>query len=129
MDAYPPEYVAHNLPLVVVSGLGSIPELESIPAVHDVLPGRGATTISSELPQITGERADQLLEEFLNSDGRDAPWNGRPGSRRGGLIGFRLRAVGRVGQAPALLRGLHLSTHRSLGLYTPPSKGRSSSGV
>lgn len=111
MDAYPPEYVAHNLPLVVASGLGSIPELESIPAVHDVLPGRGATTISSELPQITGERADQLLEEFLNADGRDAPWNGRPGSRRGGLIGFRLRAVGRVG------------------LYTPPSKGRSSSGV
>ncbi|OCK78926.1 hypothetical protein K432DRAFT_355870 [Lepidopterella palustris CBS 459.81] len=95
MDAYPPEYVTHNLPLVIISGLGSDPELETLPPIHDVLPGRGTTDISSELPPVTGERANQLLQEFLSTDGRDAPWNARQSNRKGSLIGYRLRAIGR----------------------------------
>ncbi|KAF2189658.1 hypothetical protein K469DRAFT_736937 [Zopfia rhizophila CBS 207.26] len=95
MDAYPLDYVLHNLPFVVLSGLDSAPELESRSPIQDVLPGGATTTLSSEIPPVTGERAQQLLQEFLNVDGRDAPWNGRLGTRRGNLIGFRLRAVGR----------------------------------
>jgi solute carrier family 25 protein 38 len=98
MDAYPPEYALHNLPFVVLSGLETIQELESLPPVQDVFPGRATTTITSEIPPVAGEQAKQLLQEFLSADGRDAPWNGRGLNKRGNILGFRIRTVGRVGQ-------------------------------
>ncbi|ORY13458.1 Gryzun, putative trafficking through golgi-domain-containing protein [Clohesyomyces aquaticus] len=101
MDAYPPEYVLHNLPFIVLSGLEASPELDhGLPDINHVLPGRAKTTIDSEIPPATGKRAQQLLSEFLNADGSDAPWNGRATTRRGNLIAFRLRAVGRHFQLP-----------------------------
>jgi hypothetical protein len=102
MDAYPPDYCAHQLPFIVLSGLETKQDLEPLPPLQDVLPGRAVTTISSEIPSVTGPRASQLLQEFLSADGSDAPWNGRGQSRRGNLPGFRIRTVGRVGQAPEL---------------------------
>lgn len=100
MEAYPPAYVQHNLPFIVLSGLGTQTELEPPPSVHNVLPGRATIKTSSEIPPVTGERADQLLQDFLTADGSSAPWNARASSRRDLAHGFRIRAVGRVGQAP-----------------------------
>jgi hypothetical protein len=100
MDAYPSDYTQHNLPLIVLAGLGNTTEIESPPHVHNVLPGRAVTTISSETPPVTGDRADQLLEDFLGADGSHASWNGRVSMRKGITPAFRIRAVGRVGQAP-----------------------------
>jgi hypothetical protein len=100
MDAYPPDYVSHGLPFIVLSGLETKQDLELLPPVQNVLPGRATTTISSEIPSVTGTRASQLLQEFLSADGSDAPWNGRGQSRRGNLASFRIRTVGRVGQTP-----------------------------
>jgi len=97
MDAYPPEYVAHNLPFIVLSGLGPSAELAPPPPLQQVLPGRAVTTISSEVPPLNSERANQLLQEFLSYDGANAE-RGRDG--RGYMSAFRMRAVGRVGQAP-----------------------------
>ena len=99
MEAYPPAYVQHNLPFVVLSGLGTSPELEPPPPVNHVLPGRAGTRTSSEIAPVTGERADQLLQEFLSAYGTNAPWNARgsTSSRRDLAHGFRIRAVGRVG--------------------------------
>jgi hypothetical protein len=102
MDAYPPDLVLHNLPFVVLSGLGTAKEVEAPPPVQDVLPGRAVTTVSSEAPLVEGDRADELLQEFLSADGTNAPWNGRPSGTKGIAHSFRLRAVGRVGQAPAM---------------------------
>jgi hypothetical protein len=98
MDAYPPEYVAHNLPFIVLSGLGDSPEFPPPRPLQDVLPGRAVTTISSELPPLTSERAQQLLQEFLSYNG---PNVGRGRDGRGYMSAYRMRAVGRVGQAPA----------------------------
>ncbi|KAJ4341846.1 hypothetical protein N0V87_001511 [Didymella glomerata] len=95
MEAYPPAYVQHNLPFIVLSGLGSQAELQPPPSVHDVLPGRASVRTSSEIPAVTGERADQLLQDFLSADGTNAPWNARAASRRDLGHGFRIRAVGR----------------------------------
>ncbi|PSN72718.1 hypothetical protein BS50DRAFT_616268 [Corynespora cassiicola Philippines] len=95
MEAYPAEYVQHNLPFVVLSGLGSKNDLEPLPPVHQVLPGEAATSISCEIASVTGEHANQLLQEFLKADGTNAPWNGRMQNRRGNLLGFRIRTVGR----------------------------------
>jgi hypothetical protein len=103
MEAFPADFVVHNLPFVVLSGLATSQELEPPPAVQDVLPGRAVTTLSSELPAVTGDRADELLQEFLSADGTNAPWNGRSFSRRGLTHGFRIRSVGRV-HAPAKMR-------------------------
>ncbi|KAF2632227.1 hypothetical protein BU25DRAFT_358982 [Macroventuria anomochaeta] len=95
MEAYPPAYVQHNLPFIVLSGLGSQTELDAPPPVHNVLPGRAAVKTSSEIPPVTGERADQLLQDFLSADATNAPWNARGPSRRDLAHGFRIRAVGR----------------------------------
>jgi hypothetical protein len=98
MDAYPPEYVQHNLPFIVLSGLGTSPELEPPAPVHKVLPGRAVTTISAETPPVTGKHAEALLQDFLGADGTNAPWNGRAQGRKDLAHSFRIRAVGRVGQ-------------------------------
>ena len=99
MEAYPTEYVLHNLPFIVLSGLDTTTgELEPLPPIHQVLPGRATTTINSEIPPVTGDRAHRLLQEFLSADGTNAPWNSREGHRRDNTLGFRLRTVGRVGQ-------------------------------
>ncbi|KAJ8116226.1 hypothetical protein OPT61_g2302 [Boeremia exigua] len=95
MEAYPLAYVQHNLPFIVLSGLGTQSELEPPPSIHDVLPGRAAVQISSEIPTVTGERADQLLNDFLSADGSNAPWNARGSSRKDLAHGFKIRAVGR----------------------------------
>ena len=98
MDAYPAEYVQHNLPFIVLSGLGTTQELDAPRPVHNVLPGRAVTSIASDVPPVTGKHTEALLQDFLSADGTDAPWNGRASSRQGLAHGFRIRAVGRVGQ-------------------------------
>lgn len=101
MDDYPPEYIQHNLPFIVLSGLGTTAEPDAPAPVQNVIRGRAVTTITSEIPPVTGDRATQLLQHFLSADGTNAPWNGRAPSRKGVSQSFRIRAVGRVGQAPA----------------------------
>ena len=99
MDAYPAEYVQHNLPFIVLSGLGATQELDPPPLVQDLLPGRAVTSITSELPPVTGSKhTEALLQDFLSTDTTNAPWNGRTSVRQGLAHGFRIRAVGRVGQ-------------------------------
>ncbi|KAH7388745.1 Gryzun, putative trafficking through golgi-domain-containing protein [Pyrenochaeta sp. MPI-SDFR-AT-0127] len=95
MEAYPPDFVNHNLPFIVLSGLGTSKELDAPPPVQKVLPGQALTTTSADIPPVTGARADELLQEFLTADGSSAPWNSRGFSRRGITHGFRIRAVGR----------------------------------
>jgi hypothetical protein len=97
MDAYPSDYTQHNLPLIVLSGLGHSPETDAPPHVHNVLPGRAVTTISTETLPVIGDRADLLLQDLLSADGSNAPWNGRAPTLKGITQAYRIRAVGRVG--------------------------------
>jgi hypothetical protein len=96
-DGYPPDYVTHNLPLVVLSGLVPAQPLVQDTELPSVFKGKG-TEITSELPAVEGERAEQLLQEFYHCTKTDDQWNGKPVQGRSGLSGFRFRAVGRVGQ-------------------------------
>lgn len=104
MDAYPPEYVHHNLPFVVLSGLGSRSDLDPPTPVHQVLPGRAAVNVSSDAPLVTDQRAEPLLDELLAYDAATtaaaATRNGGGGAPVEGIANaaFRMRAVGRVGQ-------------------------------
>lgn len=100
MDAYPLDYVEHNLPLILLSGLASTDS--QLPASIASVSLNNGITIGSEIPSLTGERAELLSQEFLSVDGSDAPWNGTPKRSKGGPIGFKLRAVGRVSGKPTL---------------------------
>jgi hypothetical protein len=85
MDAYPPDYVAHNYPLVLLSGLRE-PTEDSGPRIN-------GPVVEGHRPLVTDERKDLLLQGFLSLQG-NAP---APVSRsKNGPIGYRFRVVGRV---------------------------------
>ncbi|CAI6247435.1 unnamed protein product [Periconia digitata] len=98
MDAYPPEYVHHSLPFVVLSGLGSRPELDPPTPVHDILPGRAAVKLSSDAPLVTDDRAGPLLDHLLAYDATATTRSG--GSPFDASTSFRMRATGRNFQLP-----------------------------
>lgn len=104
MEAFPSDFVVHNLPLIVLSGLATTKEVDPPPPVHHVLPGQTVTHINSEIAAVEGERAKELLNEFLRSDATNAPWNARSLSRKGVTYGFRMRSIGRV-RVPAYTHG------------------------
>jgi hypothetical protein len=86
MDGYAPAYVAHNIPLLVISGLGSPPN-------HSIRLDNGGARISSEIPPVESEDARALLRHFQESDANDLAWNGR---EHNGRNKFRVKIVGRV---------------------------------
>ena len=98
MDDYPESYVAHNAPLVVFSGLGSQSIEKSQANAHRLPHGDGAT-VQSDLPPVTGERADELLNHLMAASADQKPMAGKGEPTRSGLVGFQLEAVGRVGLA------------------------------
>ncbi|KAF2428611.1 hypothetical protein EJ08DRAFT_662401 [Tothia fuscella] len=93
-DDYPPNYITHNLPLIVLSGL-SVPGPLTTESNLPELWGNNGVRITSEIPEIQGERADQLLQEFYRCQKTDEQWNGKPVQGRSGLLGFKFRAVAR----------------------------------
>ena len=108
MDSYPLYYVSHNIPFIVLFGLGSPspsfkPNPSPNPCTHDtaeteypLLIERGIY-ISSDLPSVAGKAADELLQCFREFDAKDAAWNDRLGMGKTGTMGFTYRRVGRVG--------------------------------
>ena len=85
MDGYAPAYVAHNIPLLVVSGLG--------PGREDDVQHKEGTRISSEIPTVESDDALALLRIFKDGDASDLAWNAREHSGRNK---FRVKTVGRV---------------------------------
>jgi trafficking protein particle complex subunit 11 len=97
MDAYPPYLVGHNVPLVALSGLGT-PDPNAFDEVERQYASLqdGGQRIAAELPDVTGARAEDLLDCFQEFDARDAAWNSRPGRGKMGSMGFTYRILGRV---------------------------------
>jgi len=63
MDGYAPAYVAHNIPLLVVSGLG--------PGREDDVQHKEGTRISSEVPTVESDDALALRRIFKDGDASD----------------------------------------------------------
>ena len=93
MDGYASAYVAHNVPLLVVSGLGSAPQDKSNAP-------EGAIRIASEIPPLESEDAQVLLRHFKDSDAGELAWNAREYSGRNK---FRVKIVGRVVSADSVI--------------------------
>ncbi|KAG0649795.1 Trafficking particle complex subunit 11 [Hyphodiscus hymeniophilus] len=85
MDGYAPAYVAHNIPLLVVSGLGFVPPDES--TLNDV-----GTHITSDVPIVDSADSEALLRHFRDGDARGLAWNSREYTGRNK---FRVKTVGR----------------------------------
>ncbi|KAF2667716.1 hypothetical protein BT63DRAFT_441300 [Microthyrium microscopicum] len=94
MEAYPPEYTAHNYPFVVLSGLTPTPEDQA------VSPDGKGPLIRAQLPLVTNERKDELLQDFLKAEGSDNDWSGRSLKVQHSIVGFRFKSVGREYRLP-----------------------------
>ncbi|MCJ1394716.1 hypothetical protein MMC18_007596 [Xylographa bjoerkii] len=101
MDGYPAHYVSHNLPLVILFGLGSTDPKprDSIEEYYPLLQEKGIY-ISSDLPSVSGPAGQELLDSFHGFDAKDAAWNNRPGKGKMGAMGFTYRSVGRAFTLP-----------------------------
>lgn len=78
MDGYPSAFIEHNIPLLVVSGIGGDAKLTK---EYPLLEEKGFR-ITSDAPLIKSEDAQALLKHFTESDARDAVWNAREHSGR-----------------------------------------------
>ncbi|KAG5293500.1 hypothetical protein I7I50_03927 [Histoplasma capsulatum G186AR] len=101
MDAYPPDYVDHNLPLILLSGLGSDPEANS---QDGITPDdgveyphlrEGGVEIFSDFPLLTDSTAERVLNALLSQDATHRPWNARAGD-----VGYKIKRVGRTYTLP-----------------------------
>ncbi|KAI4741886.1 hypothetical protein E4T50_07676 [Aureobasidium sp. EXF-12298] len=96
MEAYPEDYVAHNLPFIALAGLptsDSSTDASPTPSPNP-LQG-GGLKITDNSPPLSGPHADSILDEFLRTHGASLSWSEQALAERSGLIGFKLSSVGR----------------------------------
>lgn len=102
MEVYPEDYVEHNLPLVILSGLGGERDTsEETSERSRSLLLEGGFRIRADAAPVTGSTADALLQAFLFQDSSNVSWNSRATTTSDSVGNFRVKRVGRVGQAPS----------------------------
>ncbi|PNS19776.1 hypothetical protein CAC42_7743 [Sphaceloma murrayae] len=94
MEAYPQQYVEHNLPLIALSGLGGLSD-EDIKTTSSGLSHPPGARISIDRPELPDEIGQALRTEIYKAVGTSLPWNVTGNEARPGLIGFRFSNVGR----------------------------------
>lgn len=96
MDAYPEDYVAHNLPFVLLSGLETEtkdePESVDYPLLRETGP-----KIYSDFPPVGGMTAEELRRTLLDEDAFQLPWNSRDEMDASLGVGYKVKSIGRVG--------------------------------
>lgn len=101
MDAYPEDYVNHNLPFVLLSGLEASSEDDAITSAKYPLLSEKGAVIFSELSPVSGAVAEELRSVLLDEDGSRMPWKSRPSlednNSSAAGIGFKIKSIGRVG--------------------------------
>ena len=96
-EGYPDDYVTHNVPLVVLSGLPTNTDetLDLPPSYRD-----GALKIHGELPPVTGQSAEDLVRAFQAYERKPDQWDAKPVVEGSNVMGFRFRVTGRVSMSP-----------------------------
>ena len=90
MDKYPIGSLDFNVPLLVVSGLGSG---TTKPLLTDPELKQRGILIRSELPSIDTREAKTILGFLQAADGTHLPWNGNDATRK---HRFKIKTIGRV---------------------------------
>lgn len=115
MDGYATAYVAHNLPLLVVSGLGADPSSTNARLKE------GGVIITSDIAPLESEDAQCILKCFKENDAEKLPWNGY---EHGEKKKFKVKVVGRVVKdGPPFLES---NTEGFIGLSITKSQGSTS---
>lgn len=97
MDAYPQDYVTHNLPLVLLSGLESESKDEPESIDYPLLREKGVK-IDSDFPPVSGSTAEELRRVLLDEDASQVAWNAREDTNaRLFGVGYKVKSIGRVG--------------------------------
>jgi hypothetical protein len=89
MDELPTDYTEHDLPLLVLSGLGHDGDSD----VQNV----SGTRVAIQSPECEGERAIHLRQQFVARDGRGSAWNANALPGPNGSLKYHLQPIGRVG--------------------------------
>ncbi|KAH0367398.1 hypothetical protein KCU65_g4778, partial [Aureobasidium melanogenum] len=96
MEAYPEDYVAHNLPFIALAGLPTSDSSTDASTTSSSSPLQGGgLKITDNSPPLSGPHADSILDEFLRTHGASLSWSDQALAERSGLIGFKLSSVGR----------------------------------
>lgn len=90
MDGYPPAYVAHNVPYLVVSGLGDAQQKQADLEADGV-------RIASDIPPVEGDDAEVIIRNFKDANAEGLAWNNHAS---GGRHKFKVKIVGRVISQP-----------------------------
>lgn len=96
MDAYPEDYVAHNLPFVLLSGLETETKDEPESVDYPLLREKGPK-IYSDFPPVGGMTAEELRRTLLDEDASQLPWNSRDEMDASLGVGYKVKSIGRVG--------------------------------
>lgn len=96
MDAYPNDYIVHNLPLVLLSGIAHEDDESNPNPEYPSLQERG-TIIESDFPLLTGPLVENLRIAFIDHDASDAPWRPSNDAGRSNGIPLRIKTIKRVG--------------------------------
>lgn len=97
MEAYPAHYVEHQLPLVVLSGLG---EREDVSPKMSELPRQeSGSRITTASAVCDDSRAGHLLDQLFLLDGTNRHWNSTSLPGPPGQLMYKMKAIGRVGTA------------------------------
>lgn len=100
MDAYPEDYVNHNLPLVLLSGLEAEAEGGSTSSDSYPLLAVKGPKVFSDFPPLSGAVAEDLRRVLLEEDGTQMPWKSGLLSSNGNSssphMRYRIKSAGRV---------------------------------
>ena len=98
MEAFPEDYVEHNLPLIFLSGIGHDEQAASEPTGRSGnLLKEGGFKIRTDVPPLTEPAAEIVLQAFLNFDSTNDAFNSTGASTRDRPGAFKIKRVGRVG--------------------------------
>ncbi|KAI4717560.1 hypothetical protein E4T48_06235 [Aureobasidium sp. EXF-10727] len=96
MEAYPEDYVAHNLPFIALAGLPTADSSTDASTATPTNPQQGGgLRIVDNSPPLSGSHANSILDEFLRAHGASLSWSDQALADRAGLIGFKLSSIGR----------------------------------
>ncbi|KAK5123100.1 hypothetical protein LTR85_003297 [Meristemomyces frigidus] len=98
MQAYDPEYVQHDLPLVFLSGLGIPPDVGR--SGSPIAKQESGIRIVTASPVCEGDRAVQLLDQLLKQDGSQRAWNSAAQVGPNGGLKYRMKPIGRTFTLP-----------------------------
>lgn len=118
MNHYPQDYFVHNLPLVILTGVEpySNPETPFVEKSFEFL-GDGGFRIRAELPPLRHSLTSDLRAALLSHDRSKAPWRSQSADKSEQVPAFKIRSVGRVGQAPKVFLSDSMLT--GAGIYLP----------